>query len=82
MGSRDVYHGIVAAKPTDRPDISNLGSKRVQYYTPSQDPPAGTAMSKDPPSVFTPLKIRDIEMTNRIIVRTWRISSAGSLGPY
>lgn len=70
MAESDTHHGVPAAPPKERPDIPNPGSKRVQYYTPEQDPPAGTAMSANPPSLFTPLKIRDIELTNRVVVRT------------
>lgn len=66
--ARDAHHGIPAAAPKDRRDIPNPGSTRVPYYTPAQVPPAGTAMSADPPALFTPLKIRDVELVNRLIV--------------
>jgi len=36
------------------------------YFTPIQSPPAGSALSPDPPTLFTPLKIRDVTFQNRI----------------
>ncbi|TVY78173.1 putative NADPH dehydrogenase, partial [Lachnellula suecica] len=38
------------------------------YFTPLQSPPAGTAFSDNPPTLFTPLKIREVEFQNRIWV--------------
>ena len=51
------------------PDIPNPNADgKRSYYTPRQDTPAGTAVSPNPPSLFTPLKIRDLTMQNRIMV--------------
>ncbi|KAL8387825.1 hypothetical protein RB595_009648 [Gaeumannomyces hyphopodioides] len=42
------------------------------YYTPAQEPPAGTALSapegSSVPTLFTPLRIRGLELTNRFAV--------------
>lgn len=53
--------------------IPNRGAKDVSFYTPEQAPPAGTALDPQPsgqsiPKLFTPLKIRDMTMQNRIMV--------------
>lgn len=51
------------------------------YFTPVQSPSAGTALSADPPTLFTPLKIRDVTFPNRIWVAPMCMYSAdnGSL---
>lgn len=47
-------------------------AKNVPFFTPAQDPPAGTALGfedgrKGPlPKIFTPLQIRGVKMPNRI----------------
>ena len=38
------------------------------YYTPTQDPGAGTALSPNPPTLFTPLRIRDLVLQNRVML--------------
>ncbi|PQE17733.1 GDP-mannose pyrophosphorylase a protein [Rutstroemia sp. NJR-2017a BVV2] len=38
----------------------------ISYFTPLQDPPSGTALSPNPPKIFTPLKIRGLTLQNRI----------------
>lgn len=53
--------------------ILNRGAKGVPFYTPEQVPPAGAALDPQPngqptPKLFTPLKIRDMTMQNRIMV--------------
>ncbi|KAK4229062.1 hypothetical protein QBC38DRAFT_473619 [Podospora fimiseda] len=50
----------------------------VPYYTPTQDPPAGTALSTDGeiPTVFTPLKIRGLTLQNRFAVSPMCMYSA------
>lgn len=45
----------------------------VPFYTPAQDPPAGRAVEPQPsgqpvPKLFTPLRIRGLELPNRIWV--------------
>ncbi|RSL71805.1 hypothetical protein CEP54_001113 [Fusarium duplospermum] len=49
--------------------IVNTGAKDVSFYTPIQDPPAGTPW--DPQregSLFSPLKLRNLTLRNRVIV--------------
>jgi hypothetical protein len=53
--------------------IENVPAKGISFFTPAQDPPAGRAVDPQPdgkkiPKLFTPLKIRGIEMQNRIWV--------------
>jgi hypothetical protein len=54
-------------------DIYNEGVPGIPYFSPAQKPPAGTAETPQPdgkpvPKLFTPLKIRGVEMQNRIMV--------------
>lgn len=54
-------------------DIYNDAAEGVPFYTPKQDPPAGTAVTPQPggnpiPKLFTPLKIRGLQLQNRIMV--------------
>lgn len=51
--------------------LANKAAPGVSYYTPLQDPPAGTAIgmkdgSDKIPKLFTPLKLRGVEFQNRI----------------
>ncbi|KYK60832.1 hypothetical protein DCS_01970 [Drechmeria coniospora] len=53
--------------------IWNKAAEGVPFFTPEQDPVAGTAVLPQPsgkpvPKLFTPLKIRGVEMPNRIWV--------------
>lgn len=53
--------------------IPNTAAPGVSYYTPAQNPPAGTALNPQPsgrpiPKLFQPLKIRGVEFQNRIFV--------------
>ena len=51
------------------PDIPNPNAPgKRSYYTPAQDPPAGTALSENPPSLFAPLQIRDLRLHSRIML--------------
>ena len=47
-------------------------AKGISYFTPAQDPPAGTALGTQDgspvPKLFTPLKIRGVQLHNRIWV--------------
>lgn len=48
----------------------------VSFFTPAQDPPAGTAVvpqsdGKNIPSVFQPITIRGVTFQNRIFVRPY-----------
>ncbi|KAF7933383.1 hypothetical protein EAE99_003268 [Botrytis elliptica] len=53
--------------------IVNEPSPDVPYFTPKQDPVSGTAIAtktegKEIPPLFTPLKIRGVELQNRILL--------------
>ncbi|MCJ1443254.1 MAG: hypothetical protein MMC23_003752 [Stictis urceolatum] len=63
-----VHHNIEGAGHKDRDDIPNIPSSAVPYFTPAQDPPAGTATSSDPPKLFQPLQIRSLKFQNRIFL--------------
>ncbi|KAI0899344.1 FMN-linked oxidoreductase [Annulohypoxylon nitens] len=49
--------------------IVNKGAPNAPFYTPAQDPPAGTALNQaTTPTLFKPLKIRGVELQNRFAV--------------
>ncbi|VBB72434.1 Putative NADPH dehydrogenase [Podospora comata] len=53
----------------------------VSFYTPAQDPPAGTALMNDAtpvPTVFTPLTIRGLTLQNRFAVSPMCMYSASN----
>ena len=51
------------------PDIPNRAAQGISYYTPAQDPPAGTALDQEKaPKLFKPLTIRGLTLQNRIFV--------------
>ncbi|KAI1658551.1 FMN-linked oxidoreductase [Daldinia decipiens] len=60
----------VAGEPcSTEKNLINYGAPNVPFYTPVQDPPAGTPWDLQPEgSLFSPLKINGIELQNRIIV--------------
>lgn len=50
-------------------DLENKAAPGVPYYTPAQNPPAGTALDpSSAPTLFTPLRTRGVELHNRIVV--------------
>lgn len=50
-------------------ELANKGAPGVPYYTPAQEPPAGTALNPaSAPKVFQPIKIRSLELHNRFVV--------------
>jgi hypothetical protein len=61
------------ASKRDANEFYNKPAKGISYYTPAQDPPSGTLLDveegKKEPKLFTPLKIRGLELQNRIMVR-------------
>ncbi|KAK3343380.1 hypothetical protein B0T25DRAFT_298804 [Lasiosphaeria hispida] len=65
-----------AARSSDKPDDGNIfndAAEGVPFYTPAQSPSSGTAVTPQPddkpvPKLFTPLKIRGVELQNRILV--------------
>ncbi|PNP53123.1 hypothetical protein THARTR1_06333 [Trichoderma harzianum] len=49
----------------------NTAAPGVPFYTPAQNPLVGTALSKDKdsvPTLFQPIKIRSLELHNRVVV--------------
>lgn len=53
------------------PDFENKPAKGISYFTPAQEPPAGTAANpqsngSEIPKLFQPLKIRGLTIQNRI----------------
>ena len=53
----------------DYPDIPNKAADGISYFTPAQDPPAGSAVNPETaPKLFKPLKIRGLTLQNRIFV--------------
>lgn len=66
-------HHNVVDKPNEGADIFvNKPAPRVSYFTPQQDPPAGTALlvegKKDVPKLFRPLQLRGLTLQNRIML--------------
>ncbi|KAI1166471.1 NADPH dehydrogenase [Nemania serpens] len=49
--------------------VENLAAPGAPFYTPVQDPPAGTALDPaNAPTLFQPLKIRGMTLQNRFVV--------------
>ncbi|KAI0136302.1 NADPH dehydrogenase [Xylariales sp. AK1849] len=49
--------------------LNNTPAAGTPYFTPAQNPPAGTALDPDKaPTLFKPLKIRDMTLHNRFVV--------------
>jgi len=53
------------------PDIINKPAPGISYFTPAQEPPAGTAANPQsdgskPPKLFQPLTLRGVTFHNRI----------------
>ena len=60
---------------------ASTGAPGVPFYTPAQSPPAGTALGKEGarvPTVFTPLKLRSMELRNRFVASPMVMYSADS----
>jgi hypothetical protein len=59
----------INGKAADTKVLRNDAAKNVPYFTPIQDPQAGTAWDEQPPNtLFAPLKLRGLTLNNRIIV--------------
>ena len=70
------HHGLPKEVDGENP-LRNRPAKGISYFTPEQDPPAGTALgmkdgSDNIPKLFHPLKIRGTTFQNRIVVRYTR----------
>jgi hypothetical protein len=53
------------------PDIVNKAAEGISYYTPAQEPPAGSAANpqsdgSQPPKLFQPFTVRGVTFHNRI----------------
>lgn len=64
--------------------IKNKAAKGISYYTPAQEPPAGTASDPQPDGshpakLFSPLTLRGVTFQNRIMVCPAYAVSVGSL---
>ncbi|TQN70371.1 NADPH dehydrogenase afvA [Colletotrichum shisoi] len=63
-------HHNIQEKPDVPKGIVNEPAPGIPYFTPKQDPPAGTALlpegQKDVPKLFRPLKLRNLVLQNRI----------------
>ena len=57
---------------TQAPSVANKAQPGTSYFTPAQNPPAGTALVKDGqttvPKLFKPLKLRGLTLQNRIML--------------
>jgi len=50
-------------------DVYNVAAPNVSFYTPAQNPPAGTVVKQeDVPKPFQPITIRGVEFPNRIFL--------------
>ena len=60
------------------PSTVSVEAPNVTYYTPAQIPASGTISpaEKTIPLVFQPLKIRDLELHNRIMVSQNQLSQS------
>ncbi|GKT61728.1 NADH:flavin oxidoreductase/NADH oxidase [Colletotrichum tofieldiae] len=60
---------IAGALQVTDPGLLNEGAKNVPYFTPIQNPAAGTARDPQPEgTLFSPLKLRGLTLQNRIFV--------------
>ncbi|KAF2870229.1 hypothetical protein BDV95DRAFT_76235 [Massariosphaeria phaeospora] len=64
------HHGIAQEVEGENTNV-NRAAKGISYFTPQQDPAAGTALEMKEggnkfPKLFTPLKLRGITLQNRI----------------
>jgi len=65
------HHNITEKQIEENHNV-NRAAPGVSYFTPLQDPPAGTALitdeKKDVPKLFRPLKLRGLTLQNRIML--------------
>ncbi len=64
---------------TSKKATASPGAVGVPYYTPAQEPPAGTAVAvagEEVPTLFAPLTVRGVTLTNRFVVSPMCMYSA------
>lgn len=67
-------HHNIHQKLQEEPHNVNKPAFNTPYFTPAQDPPAGTALvsgdkkAEDVPKLFRPLKLRGLQLQNRIML--------------
>ncbi|KAL9069644.1 MAG: hypothetical protein Q9157_006098 [Trypethelium eluteriae] len=73
MSSSSHAHHAVTVKVQGEPHNVNKAAPGISYFTPAQEPPAGTALGmkedgKPIPKLFQSLKLRGLTLQNRIMV--------------
>ncbi|KAH6622455.1 hypothetical protein C7974DRAFT_398323 [Boeremia exigua] len=73
MAHTDHTDHTITEKMLGETRLINKAASGISYFTPEQDPPAGTAIgmqdgSSEIPKLFTPLKLRGLELQNRIVL--------------
>ena len=75
MPDKSCHHNIEATpvQTTSHTAIGNEPAEGISYFTPKQNPPAGTALDPQPdgshpPKLFQPLKLRGLTLQNRVMV--------------
>ncbi|KAK4549541.1 hypothetical protein LTR36_006538 [Oleoguttula mirabilis] len=65
-------HHALPHEPEEEPHNVNRAAPGISYFTPKQQPPAGTALivegQKSVPKLFKPLKLRGVTLQNRIML--------------
>ncbi|KAF2139369.1 uncharacterized protein K452DRAFT_254701 [Aplosporella prunicola CBS 121167] len=64
-------HHAVAKKIQPEPGFVNKAAPGISYFTPEQDPPAGSALASQDnaiPKLFRPITIRGLTLPNRIML--------------
>jgi hypothetical protein len=63
-------HHAMEVSIKEEPHNVNKAAPGTSYFTPAQDPPAGTALvtedTKSVPKLFQPLRLRGLTLNNRI----------------
>ncbi|KAF2472425.1 FMN-linked oxidoreductase [Lindgomyces ingoldianus] len=73
MAPGEHSHHALPKEVEGEPHNVNKAAPGISYFTPAQDPPAGTAIrmkdgSSKIPKLFTPLKLRGLTLQNRIML--------------
>jgi len=66
-------HHAIPERIHEEPHNVNKAAPGISYFTPAQEPPAGSALDPQPdgktiPKLFKPLKLRGLTLQNRIMV--------------